>query len=94
MPKPPTREALEAALLELQAKVRKEEIEPVRKFLQDKALSNVQAIQKDADTSKRPMERFQMRKYLISLAGYVEKQAFEHSGKVQFEPLKISRGEP
>lgn len=93
MPKAPTRQQAEASLLELQAKVRKEQIDPVKKFLQDKALENVKAMQRDAETAEEPIERFQIRKYLVALAGYTEKQSIEHSGKIEFEPLKISRGD-
>lgn len=94
MPKAPTRQQLEASLLDLQVKVRAEQVDPVKKFLQDKVLSNVQAIQADADNAQvHPVDRFPMRKYLVALAGYTEKQTLEHSGTVQFEPLKISRGD-
>lgn len=85
---------MEASLVQLQAKVRKEEIDPVRKFLEDKALENIKAMQEMAeDLRVHPVDRFDMRKYMVSLAGYSEKKTLEHTGKVQFEPLRISRGD-
>lgn len=82
-------EATEKLLLETKARVQAEVIDPVKKFLQDKALFNVQSMQEDADKAKHPLERFQIRKYLVGLAGYTEKQSIEHSGIVKVSELEI-----
>ncbi len=77
-----------AAVAKQEAKV-----DRVKEYLHSKALENVQAMQRDADTSHDTMDRFTIRKYLVGLAGYSEKQSIEHSGKVEFEPFIISRGD-
>lgn len=86
------KEKLELTLQEAKEREERSVIDPVKQFLKEKALHNVQAIQTDADNSREPLDRFQMRRYLIGLAGFTEKQAIEHSGKVEFQPIVFSRG--
>jgi len=83
-----TKEQIEKKLTAIHSKA-EEKIDKVKAFLQEKALHNVQAMQRDAEVAEEVIDRFTIRKYLVGLAGYNQKQSVEHSGKIEVTGLEM-----